>query len=117
MKRARRLLVALGMFAMLAPPTLGADYSVVPISASGAHTIAGNQITLTGGGQTVTLEIRIGSWDPVPDVGICFNQSLCSIAAQACASGPCRGTNGLLSTLAACSSQALVVRHAGLGLR
>ena len=35
-----------------------------PISASGAHVIAGNQITLAGTGQRVFLEVLVSNWDP-----------------------------------------------------
>jgi len=39
-------------------------YTLRPISASGAHTIVGNEIRLQGGGQRVRLEIRISNWAP-----------------------------------------------------
>ncbi|MFQ5496148.1 MAG: hypothetical protein ACE5EX_12300, partial [Phycisphaerae bacterium] len=42
----------------------GADVALVPVSASGVHTIEGNEIRLTGGGQRVVLELQISDWDP-----------------------------------------------------
>lgn len=41
-----------------------ADATLKPIRASGAHTIVGNEIILTGTGQTVEFAIRISDWDP-----------------------------------------------------
>jgi len=41
-----------------------ASISLVPVSASGAHTISGNEIFLQGGGQTVVLEIKLSGWAP-----------------------------------------------------
>ena len=42
-----------------------AEMALVPVSASGPHTIVGNEIILHGSDQTVTLEIRMSDWDPV----------------------------------------------------
>ncbi len=98
MSRVCTFSVAFGVSVFMAWPALGADFFFDPISASGSHTIAGNLITLDGGGQTVTLELRMDAWDPVPDVGVCGDLSLCSIGAQDCAVGACVGSNGLLNT-------------------
>ncbi len=98
MSRARSQFVTLGAVVLFAWPALGADFFMEPISASGSHTVAGSMITLDGGGQTVTLELRIDAWDPIPDVGVCGDLSLCSIAAQDCLIGACQGSNGLLNT-------------------
>ena len=48
-------------------PVHGAEVALVPVSASGAHVFAGQEIQLDGGGQTVVLEIRISNWDPDQD--------------------------------------------------
>lgn len=42
----------------------GAEFLLVPIGASGTHTISGNEITLEGGGQQVFLEVRMAGWGP-----------------------------------------------------
>lgn len=49
---------------MLSATAHGLTYTLRPISASGAHTIVGNEIRMTGGGQRVRLEIRIAAWAP-----------------------------------------------------
>ncbi|UCE58738.1 MAG: hypothetical protein JSU63_14995 [Phycisphaerales bacterium] len=36
----------------------------VPVDASGNHTIIGNEIVLEGGGQLVTLHLKLSGWDP-----------------------------------------------------
>ena len=41
-----------------------AEMALVPVGASGSHMIIGNEIILIGGGQEVTLEIRVSDWDP-----------------------------------------------------
>ncbi len=41
-----------------------ATISLVPVSASGSHTIVGNKIRLGGGGQRVVLEIQLSDWAP-----------------------------------------------------
>ncbi len=47
--------------------------SLTPVSSTGVSTISGNQIVLQGGGQQVTLEMKISGWDPnldgVPALG------------------------------------------------
>ncbi|UCE60716.1 MAG: hypothetical protein JSU63_02985 [Phycisphaerales bacterium] len=42
----------------------GATMQWVPVSATGGHTIVGNEIRLGSGGQEVTLEIRLSGWAP-----------------------------------------------------
>ncbi len=76
----------------------GAEFSLIPVGASGAYTINGNQIVLEGGGQYVTLEIWLDNWDPVPDVGVCSDGfTVCSISDPDCpGGGACVGNNGLL---------------------
>lgn len=52
---------------MLVALTTAAPAAVLewrPVSATGAHTIVGNEIVLQGGGQQVTLEVYISDWDP-----------------------------------------------------
>lgn len=41
-----------------------AEIELRPISASGTHSIAGNEIFLTGSGQRVFLELYLSDWDP-----------------------------------------------------
>ncbi len=41
----------------------GKGFRLVPVSASGGHTIDGNEIILDSGGQTVALEMRLSGWD------------------------------------------------------
>ncbi len=41
-----------------------ADLELRPVSASGGHSIAGNEIFLTGAGQRVFLDIFLANWDP-----------------------------------------------------
>ncbi len=45
----------------------GAEIALVPVSATGAHTIAGDLITLDGGGQWVVMDLMISGWDPDGD--------------------------------------------------
>jgi hypothetical protein len=54
-------IIAIGITAASSP---GGTYSLVPVSASGTHSIIGNEIRLQGPGQQVTLELRISDWDP-----------------------------------------------------
>ena len=60
-----------GVFALVIGLTsissYGADFFWVPIEATGSHSIDGNMITLQGGGQTVTLEMKLSGWDPEED--------------------------------------------------
>lgn len=42
----------------------GAEIAMVPVKASGVHTIDGLEITLEGGGQRITFDIRASGWDP-----------------------------------------------------
>ena len=44
-------------------PALGAEFEWRPVSATGAHNITDNTIVLQGGGQEVTLHLRISGWD------------------------------------------------------
>ncbi len=40
-----------------------ATMALVPVDASGSHTITGNEIVLPAGGGTVSMEIRVSNWD------------------------------------------------------
>jgi DNA-binding beta-propeller fold protein YncE len=40
------------------------EFEWLPVTASGDHTLNGNQIFLDGGGQTVTLHYMVSGWDP-----------------------------------------------------
>ncbi len=64
MKGWKIVAIGIGASASWMSAARGADIVLLPISASGAHVVAGNEITLTGGGQTVFLEIFISNWDP-----------------------------------------------------
>ncbi len=84
--------------ALLTSSAQGANYFLKPISATGPHSINGNQIVLEGGGQVVTFEIRLDDWTQVPDVGSCGNGTVCSVIAQDCPAGPCVQHVGLINT-------------------
>ena len=73
------------------------EFFLQPISATGSHTINGNEIILDGGGQMVTFELRIDTWDVQGDAGLCSNGDPCSVSAQDCASGTCSQHNGSLA--------------------
>lgn len=47
--------------------TSAAEIQLIPVGASGVHTITGNEIELTGANQRVELEIFISGWDPDQD--------------------------------------------------
>lgn len=65
------------------PPTL----SLLPVYATGAHTIMGNVIQLGGGGQQVTLEFSIANWDPDMDLDRLLNSVQLTIDSEGYASG------------------------------
>jgi len=44
-------------------PAWGAEFEWHPVSATGAYNITGNTIVLQGGGQDVTLHLRLAGWD------------------------------------------------------
>ncbi len=67
MMTARGWLLGCGLTAVLTVFAQGADIQWVPVSATGDYTIDGNTITLVGGDQLVTLEIRLSGWDPEMD--------------------------------------------------
>ena len=57
-----------GMIATLASMGKGEEVAFVPVSATGAHSISGNQIVVTPGAQ-VTLEIEVSDWtQPLPNL-------------------------------------------------
>ncbi|MBU0718399.1 MAG: hypothetical protein KJ749_09140 [Planctomycetes bacterium] len=49
---------------VVALPAGAAEIAWLPISATGTHTVDGTTITLEGGDQQVTLEIRLSGWAP-----------------------------------------------------
>ena len=49
------------------PDECAIGLQLVPVSATGPHTILGNSIALPQGGQRVTLEYRLTGWDPERD--------------------------------------------------
>ncbi|MGB2986800.1 MAG: hypothetical protein WBE26_13085, partial [Phycisphaerae bacterium] len=50
-----------GMLSVLAN---GQEITLMPVGASGSHSIVGNEIVLDNGGQRVFLEIFVADWDP-----------------------------------------------------
>jgi hypothetical protein len=58
-----KLLNACFLAGLLTEPADAQEISLVPVGASGSHTIIGNEIELRPG-TTVTLEIRISDWNP-----------------------------------------------------
>ena len=50
--------------ALVATAAPGAEIALVPVGASGGHSINGNEITLTSGGQRIFLEFRASGWAP-----------------------------------------------------
>jgi len=52
------------LLVLMVIPANAAKIEFVPVTASGAHAIRGREIVLVGGGQEVTLEVRISSWTP-----------------------------------------------------
>jgi|GEM_PF-3163755 len=44
--------------------SLGAEFALVPKGATGAHNIAGQEITLDGPNQQVTVHMELSGWDP-----------------------------------------------------
>ncbi len=57
-------LLVVSVTVLLAIPANAAKMELVPVTASGPHVIHGNEIVLVGGGQKVTLEIRVSNWNP-----------------------------------------------------
>ena len=57
MKAMRTCLLGLGLVALCSGISSGGEIELLPISASGPHTIVGNEIILDGGGQRVFLEL------------------------------------------------------------
>lgn len=49
---------------MVSAPVWGVELKLKPIGATGTNQIVGNEIILTGTGQTVELQLRISDWDP-----------------------------------------------------
>ncbi len=64
MKLLTESLVVAACSMALSAGAVGAEVALTPVSASGDHTIAGNEITIDGGGGNVELEIHISGWGP-----------------------------------------------------
>lgn len=58
------LVAAVILSAASVPSAIAGRLAWVPVSATGSHTINGNDITLIGANQQVTLELRVSNWDP-----------------------------------------------------
>lgn len=41
-----------------------AEFKLVPVAASGKHSLSGQELTLTGGGQRIQIEVFLSGWDP-----------------------------------------------------
>ncbi|MFQ5495913.1 MAG: hypothetical protein ACE5EX_11095, partial [Phycisphaerae bacterium] len=104
MSRIRRLVAgfvgAVAVWALGSGAALGVDVALVPISASGAHGVAGNEITLESGGQRIFLELQISNWDPDMD-GIPLLQAYQLVVESAGYSSGVRGV--LIPAVAACA--------------
>jgi len=74
-------------------PVQGAEVALVPVSATTPYSIDGNEITVSTGDTTVTLEIRIGGWDP--DLDGHPELDICQVSLDA--SGYTSGSTGSLS--------------------
>lgn len=66
MKTTRLILIIGGFLSATATITPGVEITLKPVSASGVHTINGNEIILYGPGQRVTLEVGTDHWGPSP---------------------------------------------------
>ncbi len=64
MKAARRAALCWWVMASLGAAADAQIIEWLPASASGNHTIIGNEIVLEGGGQTVRLHLMLSAWDP-----------------------------------------------------
>jgi len=64
MRNVRTWLFGVCLFGMRSLTAAGVTIEWLPVDADGPHTINGNQIVLEGGGQVVTLEVRVSNWDP-----------------------------------------------------
>ncbi|MCH7994573.1 MAG: hypothetical protein IIB57_09025, partial [Planctomycetes bacterium] len=60
------VVACLWLFAVT-PASFAAEFVWVPKGATGTHNIVGQQITLTGTGQEVTLDLEMSGWDPEQD--------------------------------------------------
>ena len=83
---------ALCVAALCSGAAYAADIALVPISASGSHTIDGNEIILDNPGQRVFLEIYISDWDPDLD----GDPSLWMWQAKIDSAGYSSGTDGVV---------------------
>ncbi len=64
MNSVRRFILASAVCALAATTAPGAEIALIPVGASGGHSINGNEITLTSGGQRIFLEFRASGWAP-----------------------------------------------------
>jgi hypothetical protein len=89
---------------LLGSAAYGTEIFLQPVSASGPHTLNGNEIILDGGGQYVTVDIRIDTWlsSAESGLGVCNdNETICSDPGNPtsadCGGGPCNANDGLLN--------------------
>jgi hypothetical protein len=60
----KRCLLACGVALWSGVAANARVFEWLPVTASGGHTLNGNEIILDGGGQTVTLHYLVSGWDP-----------------------------------------------------
>ncbi len=64
MKGLKKLFVCCCAVTLFSGAAVGAEFALMPKSASGSYTLNGNEIILDGGGQRVFIEGRISGWTP-----------------------------------------------------
>lgn len=64
MNTSRVLVVGCCLVGVLTSVGFSAEIALVPVGATGSHTVNGNEIILEGGGQWVFLEVYLSGWDP-----------------------------------------------------
>jgi len=67
-QKIRSFLVAAAVSYCFVPTARSAEFAWRPISASGSHTLNGNEIILDGGGQRVLLELKLSGWGAAADL-------------------------------------------------
>ena len=98
MRAIAKCLVSCCVLAALGTATYGTEFTLKPVGATGSHTFNGDEIILQGGGQAVTLEIRVDDWRGSDETGLgkCWNWDVCDLSNPDCADGSfCRSNDGL----------------------
>ncbi len=86
----RKSLLVAGCFAAASwtGVSQAAEFAMQPVRASGTHTVVGNEIRLTGGGQRVIVEVKLKNYSP---------NALKTYQAQFNCAGYSSGTTGVLA--------------------